>query len=576
MSDGEPKVLRVALAQVNLSVGDLEGNRQKITEYIAKSRDVETDLVAFPELSVTGYPPEDLLLKPAFIQETQEILDAIVCETEGIVAVIGYPYLDGSLYNAAAVCRDGKLLAIYKKILLPNYGVFDEKRYFTPGDDPLVFEMGPVKFAVNICEDIWQPDVTRWQGAEGGAQVIVNVSSSPYFARKGTLRQDMLSERASDNDAAVCYVNLVGGQDELVFDGESLVFSADGSVLARAPQFDETLLVADIDLNAIVSQRRRKGKSTPGSISRSRGSCVNVGEWETAASRAPMKPTKANRLGPTEEVYGALVLGTRDYVRKNGFEKVVLGLSGGIDSSLVAAIAADALGAENVTGILMSSRYTSRKSEIDASELADKLGIRSVVIPIEELFGTYLRVLEPTFDGMEKDVTEENIQARIRGGILMALSNKFGWLALATGNKSEMAVGYSTLYGDTAGGFAVIKDVPKTLVYELAKFRNTAPGGPVIPESILKKPPSAELRKNQRDVDSLPAYEILDPILEAYIEKDKSQEEIVQNGFDRDVVEKVISMVHRSEYKRRQAPPGVKITPKAFGKDRRMPITNLY
>jgi NAD+ synthase (glutamine-hydrolysing) len=557
-------------------VGDLEGNKRKIIEYIDEARKVHADLVAFPELSITGYPPEDLLLKSTFIQETEEALEAIVGETTDIIAIIGSPHLDGSLYNAAAICRDGKLLSVYRKILLPNYGVFDEKRYFTPGDDPFVCEMGTLRFAVNICEDIWQPDVTRRQALEGGARVIVNVSSSPYFVRKGTLREDMLSARARDNGVAVCYVNLVGGQDELVFDGESLVFSSDGTLLARATQFDETMLLADIEVDTVIGQRERNRVPPAGGSPESALSVVDVGEWREVPSREPLKSKKANRFGSNEEIYRALVLGTHDYVRKNGFEKVVVGLSGGIDSSIVAAIAVDALGAENVKGVLMPSRYTSDDSQRDALQLAKGLGVETLMVPIEEIFGTYLNTLESAFQGRDADVTEENVQARIRGNILMALSNKFGWLVLATGNKSEMAVGYSTLYGDTAGGFAVINDVPKTLVYELAKFRNSSPRGAVIPEAVLTKAPSAELRPHQRDADSLPAYETLDPILEAYIEKDKSREEVIEEGFEAGIVDRVISMVHRSEYKRRQAPPGVRITPKAFGKDRRMPITNLY
>ncbi len=577
MSNGAPRTFRVALAQVNLSVGDLEGNKRKIIEYIDAARKARVDLVAFPELSITGYPPEDLLLKPTFIKETQEALDAIVDETGGLMAIVGFPHLEDSLYNAAAICRNGKLLAVYKKILLPNYGVFDEKRYFIPGDDPFVCRMGSFRLAINVCEDIWQPEVTRKQASVGGAHVIINLSSSPYSVRKGILREDMLSKRARENGVAVCYVNLVGGQDELVFDGESLVFSSDGTLLARGPQFEEAMLLADIDVDAILGQ---KGSNEVLSASETgeRGSslAVDVGEWKEAASREILKPAKAERLGANEEIYGALALGTHDYVRKNGFEKVVIGLSGGVDSSIVATIAVDALGPENVKGILMPSRYTSDDSQKDAVQLARNLKIEALSIPIEDVFSTYLSTLKPTFRERDTDVTEENIQARIRGNILMALSNKFGWLVLATGNKSEIAVGYSTLYGDTAGGFAVIKDVPKTLVYELAKFRNSSPRGPVIPQTVLSKAPSAELRPNQKDEDALPAYEILDPILEAYIEKDKSREEIIGEGFEPDVVDRVISMVHASEYKRRQAPPGVRITPKAFGKDRRMPITNLY
>jgi NAD+ synthase (glutamine-hydrolysing) len=575
-------MFRVALAQVNLCVGDLEGNKRKIVEYIHRARDKQANLVAFPELSTTGYPPEDLLLKPSFVKESQEALAAIVRETSGIIAVVGFPYAEGSphepgsLYNAAAIAKDGSLVSVYKKILLPNYGVFDEGRYFTAGEIPMVLEAGSFRFAVNICEDIWRPEVSREQATQGGALVLVNISSSPYHVGKGDERQNMLSERARENNAAACLVNLVGGQDELVFDGESLILSSKGDVLGRAPQFEEALLIADIDVEEIARARRSRSGPSSGARGRDAIAVVKIGDWREPSSREPIKPTITRKLTHIEEIHRALVLGTRDYVKKNGFERVVIGLSGGIDSSLVAVIAVDALGADNVVGVMMTSRFTSGTSVEDASELARRLGIKTMMISIEEIFASYLGTLKPAFEGKSPDITEENVQARIRGNILMALSNKFGWLVLTTGNKSEIAVGYSTLYGDTAGGFAVVKDVPKTVVYELARFRNSLPGGSVISERILAKAPSAELRPNQKDTDSLPPYEILDPIIESYVEQDKSRDEIIAQGFDGGIVDRVISMVEKSEYKRRQAPPGVKITPKAFGKDRRMPITNLY
>jgi NAD+ synthase (glutamine-hydrolysing) len=575
-------MFRVALAQINLCVGDLEGNKRKIVEYIHRAREKRADLVAFPELSTTGYPPEDLLLKPSFIEESQQALAAIVRETSGIIAVIGFPYAEGSphdaasLYNAAAIAKDGSLVSVYKKMLLPNYGVFDERRYFTAGETPTVYEIGSFRFAVNICEDIWKPEISREQAAQGGALVILNISSSPYRAGKGVDRQSMLSERASENNAAICLVNLVGGQDELVFDGESLIFSFDRNLLGRAPQFEEALLIADIDIGEIARARRSRGGYGTRARGRETTGMVKLGDWKEPTSREPVRPTITRRLSRIEEIHRALVLGTRDYVEKNGFEKVVIGLSGGIDSSLVAVIAVDALGAENVIGVMMPSRFTSKQSVDDADELARRIGIKTIIISIEEIFGSYLSTLKPAFEGKSPDTAEENVQARIRGNVLMALSNKFGWLVLTTGNKSEIAVGYSTLYGDTAGGFAVVKDVPKTLIYELARFRNSLPGGPVISESILTKAPSAELRLSQKDTDSLPPYEILDPIIESYVEQDKSRDDIIAQGFDGNIVDRVIWMVEKSEYKRRQAPPGVKITPKAFGKDRRMPITNLY
>jgi NAD+ synthase (glutamine-hydrolysing) len=646
MGSVEPSLFRIALAQVNLCVGDIEGNKRRIIRYVNMAREQQVDLVAFPELSITGYPPEDLLLKSSFIRESQDALAQVIARTKGIVAVVGFPYLEGTatggtgrsgivtdanryrceptqsvgsqtlLFNAAAVADNGVLAAVCKKVLLPNYGVFDEKRYFAPGRTPLVFEAPGVdafkgfRFGVNICEDIWSPHVARRQ-AQAGALVIVNISCSPYHVGKGEDRKEALSARSVETKAVICYVNLVGGQDELVFDGESVVFGLGGKLVARAPQFEESLLVLDIDVAEIAQIRKAAAKfdakmpvvpeATRQTVDLAQVGMTQVGRAQVvrisglrsreiggmrlrrvAARRRPsaglerIKPSIAVRYRPVEEVYRALVLGTRDYVRKNGFKNVAIGLSGGIDSSLVAAIAVDALGAINVHGILMPSRYTSKRSTDDARAVAENLRVKTMTIPIEEVFGAFLSTLRPVFARRAPDITEENIQARIRGNILMALSNKFGWLVLTTGNKSETAVGYSTLYGDTAGGFAVIKDVPKTLVYRLARFRNSLPPREAIPRSVLTKAPSAELRSDQKDEDSLPPYATLDPILEAYVERDRCHDEIAAEGFSPEVVDSVISMVDSSEYKRRQAPPGVKITPKAFGKDRRMPITNFY
>ncbi len=615
MDTSEHRMFRVALAQANLCVGDIEGNARKITQYIVKARKRQADLVAFPELSISGYPPEDLLLKSSFVRESWDAVAEIARETEDIIAVVGFPFrpragssgISGSrsaagrrsarrepapLFNAAAVLRNGKVLAVCKKILLPNYGVFDEKRYFAPGEVPLTFQFDGFKFGINVCEDIWSPQVSRAQAA-AGALVIVNISSSPYHMGKGASREEMLSARSRETGTAICYVNLVGGQDELVFDGESVAFSQEGKLLARASQFEESLLLVDVDVDEVSAARA-------GRRSRIRGGSVKRGAVESAVrtvringrlrsspfwrrrgnarlrARRETGPTVAARPGPVEEVYRALVLGTRDYVRKNGFDKVAIGLSGGIDSSLVAAIAVDAVGPKNVRGVLLPSRYTSSQSLKDAGKLASNLGIRILTISIDNMFSSYLETLKAAFRGKKPDVTEENIQARIRGNVLMALSNKFGWLVLTTGNKSEVAVGYSTLYGDTAGGFAVIRDVPKTLVYELAGFRNSLARRSAIPRSVITRAPTAELKPGQTDQDSLPPYDVLDPVLEAYVEKDRSRDEIVAEGFAADLVDRVISLVDSSEYKRRQAPPGIKITPKAFGKDRRMPITNLY
>ena len=586
------RTLRIALAQINTTVGDLEGNRRKILDYIGRARAFGADLVAFPELAIPGYPPEDLLLKPEFIRANLVCLHEIAAATKGLTAVVGFADAQDDIYNAAAILHDGALVDVYHKVYLPNYGVFDENRYFQAGREYPVYALKGSLVGVSICEDIWYPaGPPEVQALAGGAEVLINISSSPYHAGKGLWRERMLATRAADSVAIVAYCNLVGGQDELVFDGNSVIFDERGELVARGRQFEEDLVVADLDVGSVFRQRlhdprRRKEKlafqcfGTPLATQHKPDEDVvrrvELPAMEGPSERPPLPPREKGRLEPLEEIYQALILGTRDYVRKNGFQKVVIGLSGGIDSSLTAAIAVDALGRENVVGVFMPSRYSSEESREDAQRLAENLGIEFLVIPIDETFQAYLDMLAEVFAGTEPDVTEENIQARIRGNILMALSNKFGWLVLTTGNKSELSVGYCTLYGDMAGGFAVIKDVPKTLVYQLAEHVNASAGREVIPRRVFEKAPSAELRPDQRDEDDLGPYATLDPILHAYVEEDRSLAEIVAMGFDEATVRRVIRMVDRNEYKRRQAPPGVKITPRAFGKDRRLPITNKY
>ena len=573
------RTLRIGLAQINPTVGDLSGNVQKIMDYIGRARELGVDLVAFPELAITGYPPEDLLLKPDFIRANLDCLQQIAESTRSITAVVGFVDSADDIYNAAAIIYDGALAGVYHKMYLPNYGVFDENRYFQAGTDYPVFALQGTTIGVNICEDIWYPaGPGEVQALAGGAEVIVTISASPYHAGKGQSRERMLATRAADNVAMVAFCNLVGGQDELVFDGNSVIFDERGELVVRGQQFEEDLVVADLDVGSVFRQRlhdprRRKEKlaADVGKVSR-----IALPEVKSCGEKPPLPAKKMERLEPLAEIYQALVLGTRDYVRKNGFQKVVIGLSGGIDSSLTAAIAVDALGKENVVGVFMPSRYSSEESREDAGKLAENLGIRFLVIPIDATFQAYLDMLAEPFAGMEPDVTEENVQARIRGNILMALSNKFGWLVLTTGNKSEVSAGYCTLYGDMAGGFAVIKDVPKTLVYQLAGHKNGSAGREVIPRRVFEKAPTAELRPDQRDEDTLGPYATLDPILHAYVEEDRGLDEIVALGFDEATVRRIIGMVDRNEYKRRQAPPGVKITPRAFGKDRRLPITNQY
>ncbi len=569
--------IRIAMAQVNPTLGDLSGNAALVRAYVKKALEASADLVVFPELVVTGYPPEDLLLKPAFIDDNLKVLRGIASEIRGITAVLGFvDRARGSIRNAAALVHGGKVMGVYHKMFLPNYGVFDEKRYFDAGEVPLNFTLKGVTFGLGVCEDIWTPEGPARVQARCGASVIVNINASPYHMDKAAIREDMLRERAMENNVDIIYNNMVGGQDELVFDGRGLIMGRDGAVRARAKAFLEDLLVHDLDcpLSGAVERRRPSGGKGDKGVRTIALPSMDGPNKPPLAERAPGAPCALSR---SEEVYRALVLGTGDYARKNGFSHVVIALSGGIDSALVAVIAEEAIGRENITCLFMPSRYTSNESRDDAAALAENLGIEMLTIPIDDVFDLYLSGLSPFFKGREEDVTEENLQARIRGNIIMALSNKFGWLVLTTGNKSEMSVGYATLYGDMSGGFAIIKDVPKTLVYELSKWINEVRGqGGPIPRGIIERPPSAELREDQRDEDTLPPYEELDSILKAYVEQDRSRAEIVKMGFSQDLVSRVIEMVDRSEYKRRQAAPGIKITPKAFGRDRRMPITNCY
>jgi len=570
--------LRIALAQINPTVGDFEGNVRRIVDGIDRARALGVGLVAFPELAVPGYPPEDLVFKSAFIEANLKALETITRAAHGLVAVVGFIDKRDDVFNAAAVLHDGALVGVYHKQYLPNYGVFDENRYFQAGTETPVFTVGDTTLAVNICEDIWYPTGPTTTQALAGAELIVSINASPYHAGKARFREQMVATRASDDVVYVAFVNTVGGQDELVFDGASLIIDERGEVVTRGRQFREDFVTADLDLDAVFrarvrDSRRRKEKLRAGDGVRR----VVLPALPAAPVPAPIEPRPAEALlGHVAEVFEALVLGTHDYVTKNGFKHVVIGLSGGIDSALVAAIAVEALGHENVTGVTMPSPYSSSGTRADARRIAKNLGIEFMVAPITPVFGAFKRALAKAFKGLPEDVAEENIQARIRGTLLMALSNKFGWLVLTTGNKSEIGVGYSTLYGDMAGGFAVIKDVPKTLVYEVARHVNERAGRAVIPETIFTRPPSAELRPDQCDQDSLPPYPVLDAILEAYVEQDKSVADIVAQGVDAETVRRVVRMVDVNEYKRRQGPIGVKITPRAFGRDWRLPIVNRF
>ena len=573
--------LRVAIAQINMTVGDLDGNTDKIIDYISRAREMAADIVIFPELAITGYPPEDLLLKNGFVRRNIECLHRIISASKGITAVVGFVNLDDDLFNAAAVVSNGELMGIHHKFHLPNYGVFDEERYFRSGRDTQVYGLDGVVFGVEICEDSWYAEGPhRLQALLGDAQIVIVINSSPFHAGKWQFREEMLATRASDNSCFFVYGNLVGGQDELVFDGHSMVFGPDGRTICRGPAFEEALVLADLDMNEVLHRRlaearhREEKEYALAGPPLAQVERIQVPPVPRKAPRPELPPCLLEPPGRLEEIYKALMLGTRDYVEKNGFKRVVLGLSGGIDSALTAVIAVDALGPERVVAVVMPSEFSSPETQSDAVKLAEALGTERYWIPIREVFEAYKATLADAFAGRPPDVAEENLQARTRGNILMALSNKFGWLVVTTGNKSELAVGYTTLYGDMAGGFGILKDVPKTVVYELANYRNSL--GHVIPESIIRRAPSAELRPGQKDVDSLPPYEILDPIIHAYVEEDKSVAEIVEMGFDEEIVRRVVRMSDRNEYKRRQSAPGIKITPKAFGKDRRLPITNKY
>jgi len=568
------QTLRVALAQINTTVGDFAGNASLVLEYGRRGAEAGADLVAFPELTLTGYPPEDLLIRAPFIDDAQRALDRLAAEANGLPPLlVGCIEFDRQLYNSAAMIHDGRVLGTYRKHFLPNYGVFDEYRYFQPGEQASLFLIGGIEVGVTICEDIWFPGGPLRMEALAGARLVVNINASPFHAGKPHVRDRMVATRAADNTVSIAWVNQVGGQDELVFDGNSAVFGPDGEVLAHAASMEEDFLVVDVPVGQVVQRQlhdvrlrrdRREGEQLQ----------PIVVTTSPAARTAPAPSRSVSRPNDVEEVYRALVVGTRDYVLKSSFTDVLIALSGGIDSALVAVIAVDALGPDHVRGISLPSRYSSEGSIADAQALANRLGIELVSMPIEAMHQAALDTLAREFGSSEPGTAEENVQSRIRGLLTMALSNKSGAMVLTTGNKSEYACGYATLYGDMVGGFAVLKDVPKTLVYRLAQYRNAV--SEVIPRSSIEKPPSAELRPGQLDVDSLPPYPILDPIIEAYVEDDKPLDEIVAMGFEEAAVRRVIGMINRNEYKRRQAPPGVKITPRAFGRDRRLPLASRY
>jgi NAD+ synthase (glutamine-hydrolysing) len=570
--------MRLALAQINTTVGDLDGNRARILAAIDEAKAAGADLVLLPELAVTGYPPEDLLLRPGFVRAARESLDRIAAAIRDVVALVGFPHLDRDLFNACAVCAAGEVKALYRKRFLPNYGVFDEDRYFAPARDCLLLELGGTLVGPTICEDMWQPGPPATDLALAGAQLLTNISASPFHVCRDREREEMFATRARDNACLVAFCNAVGGQDELIFDGHSLVLDEEGRVLARAPGFEEALLVVDVDPADAVGRRLRDVRRR--ALARERGNApdvpvVDLGPARETGTRS-VEPQLAPELGALEQMRLALELGLRDYVEKNGFREVVVGVSGGIDSALTAALAVEALGADRVHCVSMPSRYSSDETRRDARLLAESLGTDFRELPIADAVGVFDSVLAESFAGREPDLTEENIQARIRGVLLMALSNKFGWLVVATGNKSELSVGYATLYGDMAGGFALLKDVFKTDVFRLARHLNERAERQLIPQTIIDRAPSAELRADQLDEDSLPPYDALDRVLEAYVEQDRSREELSQDGFDPDVVERALALIDRAEYKRRQAPPGVRLTPKAFGRDRRTPITNRW
>ncbi|MCH8029294.1 MAG: NAD+ synthase [Candidatus Dadabacteria bacterium] len=567
------KTIRVGLSQINTCVGALESNVSKIIEYIDAAKAQGADIVCFPELAVTGYPPEDLLLKPSFIEDNIKALQRVKEASGSITVIVGFVDKQEDIYNAAAVIHNGEIVDVYHKRYLPNYSVFDENRYFQCGMRSPVYRLNGTLFGVNICEDVWYPgDPIREQAVLGNAEIIFNISSSPYYVSKVAARERMLCTRARDNSTFMVFTNLVGGQDELIFDGQSMAVSPDGKVLACGNSFEEEMIFADLDILRPKSARTGSAPGSPANVKtfRIRASAANI------KKRPPLPTHHLRHKSETEEIYAGLVMGVRDYLGKNGFQKAAVGLSGGIDSSLTAALAVDALGPENVIGVLMPSPFSSRGSVKDSRKLAENLGIRTLTLPIEKLMIAYEETLAEAFQGTSSGIAEENLQARIRGNLLMALSNKFGWLVLTTGNKSEISVGYCTLYGDMAGGFSVIKDVPKTLVYLLANHVNDTHGKKIIPQPVIDKEPSAELRPDQKDIDSLLHYPLLDSILEAYVEEDKGADQLRKLGFAKRNIEKVTRMVDQNEYKRRQGAPGIKITPKAFGKDRRLPITNHY
>ena len=570
--------MRLALAQIDTVVGDLDGNRERILARLEEAREGGADLVLFPELAVTGYPPEDLLLRPGFLKAAAHTLEEIAAATKGIAALVGTPHLDRDLFNACAVCVDGEVKAIYRKQFLPNYGVFDEDRYFQPGRGLVLLRCGDTLVGPTVCEDIWQPGPPATDLALAGAHVVATISASPFHVGKGAEREEMLATRARDNSCWIAFVNAVGAQDELIFDGQSLVLNENGEVVVRGPAFEEALLLVDVDATTAVARRLRDARRR--ALARALRELPDPPVVDvplgSEAGRIPVQPTVADPVGELEEMRLAIELGLRDYAGKNGFTDVVLGISGGIDSALTAALAAEALGPKHVVCISMPSRFSSAATRRDARTVAESVGARYLEIPIDPIVTAFDAALADAFAGSEPGVAEENVQARARGVIVMALSNKFGWLALATGNKSELSVGYATLYGDMAGGFALLKDVYKTDVFRLARHLNERAGRELIPASVLERAPSAELRPDQRDEDSLPPYAELDEVLEAYVELDSSREELTSDGFDPDVVERALAMIDRAEYKRRQAAPGVKLRPKAFGRDRRIPITNRW
>jgi len=568
--------MRLALAQINSTVGDLDGNVARIVGRLREARNAGADLVLFPELAVTGYPPEDLLLRPGFLREARRAVEQVAAEATGISALVGVPWLRRDLYNGCAICADGEVKAVYPKRFLPNYGVFDELRYFQPGREMFLLSVGEALIGPTVCEDIWQPGPPATDLALAGAHVIANISASPFHVGKGLEREEMLITRARDNACWVALVNAVGGQDELIFDGHSVVIDEEGEVVARAPSFEEALLVVDIDASTAIARRLVDARRRTLASEREIPDPPVVDLGEPREQQGPVKPYVAEPLGDLEQMRRALELGLHDYVEKNTFDDIVLGVSGGIDSALTAALAVEALGPERVHCVSMPSRYSSEATRADAKLLAENLGTSFVELPIDPIFADFTQALAPVFDGREEDITEENLQARIRGTLLMALSNKFGWLVVATGNKSELSVGYATLYGDMAGGFALLKDVFKTDVFRLAHHLNERVGRELIPQTTIDRAPSAELRADQKDEDSLPPYAALDEVLKAYVEEDRSREELATDGFDQDVVDRAIALIDRAEYKRRQAPPGVKLRPKAFGRDRRTPITNRW